>query len=118
MITAFIAAHALVVQMLLASLGMGTALAAPLYDEFGNPLCITHVEGPTDNGDRDHSQALQCCTQACSTFTSLFAAPAPGNFLVNRLPVVATKIRIDAEAGFVKRPETEPGRPRGPPLDI
>lgn len=115
MAAAFIAAHVLVLQMLLASLGTGTALAAPMYDEFGNPLCITHAEAPADTGHEDHSQALQCCTQACSTFVLLLSAPAPGNFLVNRLPAFTTRIRIEADAGALKRPETEPGRPRGPP---
>jgi hypothetical protein len=115
MIAAFIAAHALVLQMLFASLGMGTAIAAPLYDEFGNPLCITHLEEPADTGHEDHSQALQCCTQACTTFVSLLAAPIPGIFLVNQLPALTAKVRIAADAGALKRPETEPGRPRGPP---
>lgn len=110
-----IAAYALVLQMLLGSVLLGSAVAAPVLDDFGNPLCITHADsgGPSDH--EDGSKLPQCCTQACSVLAPILAPQLSDNFLSNRLEANFKPVPIEADTGPFERPETSPGNPRAPP---
>ncbi len=111
-----IAAFALVVQMLFGSVLLGSAVAAPILDDFGNPLCITHAEtsGPSDH--KDSSKLPQCCTQACSVLAPVLAPQFSDNFLSNRLETNSKPVTAEADPGPFERPETSPGKPRAPPF--
>ncbi|WP_117195170.1 hypothetical protein [Rhizobium terrae] len=112
--SASIAAFVLVVQMLLGSVLLSSAAATPVLDDFGNPLCITHVEGK-DHPDKNGSKLPECCTQACSILAPVLAPQFSDNFLSNRLQTNSRPVPAEADAGPFERPETSPGNPRAPP---
>lgn len=110
------AAYLFVFQLVLGSLALSvaTANAVPL-DSFGNPLCITHSES-SGSDHRDSSKLPECCTQACSMFAPLLASASTGHFIANRLEPVGQVFVAERFSGPFKRPETDPGNPRAPPL--
>jgi hypothetical protein len=112
---ASIAAYALVVQMLLGSFLLGSAVAAPVLDDFGNPLCITHAGGSGQSDHKDGSKLPECCTQACSVLAPALAPQFSDNFLNNRLEATSKLLPIEVDTGPFERPETSPGNPRAPP---
>ncbi|WP_172724529.1 hypothetical protein [Neorhizobium tomejilense] len=112
---ASIAAYALVVQMVLGSILLGSAVAAPVIDDFGNPLCITHAGGSGQSDHEDGPKLPECCTQACSVLAPALAPQFSDNFLSNRLEATAKPVPAEADIGPFERPETSPGNPRAPP---
>ena len=114
-VLASIAAYALVVQMVLGSILLGSAVAAPVVDDFGNPLCITHAGGSGQSDHKDGSKLPECCTQACSVLTPVLAPQLSDNFLSNRLEASSKPVPIEVDTGPFERPETSPGNPRAPP---
>lgn len=110
-----IAAYALVLQMLLGSVLLGSAVAAPVFDDFGNPLCITHADSSGQSDHKDSSKLPECCTQACSVFAPVLAPQFSDNFLSNRLEASSKPVPAEADIGPFERPETSPGNPRAPP---
>ncbi|MBP2557336.1 hypothetical protein J2T08_006261 [Neorhizobium galegae] len=114
-VLASIAAYALVVQMVLGSVLLGSAVAAPVVDDFGNPLCITHAGGSGQSDHKDGPKLPECCTQACSVLAPVLAPQLSDNFLSNRLEANSRPVPIEVDTGPFERPETSPGNPRAPP---
>ncbi|CDZ29631.1 hypothetical protein [Neorhizobium galegae] len=112
---ASIAAYALVVQMVLGSILLGSAVAAPVVDDFGNPLCITRAGGSSQSDHKDGPKLPECCTQACSVLAPVLAPQFSDNFLNNRLEATSTPVPAETDTGPFERPETSPGNPRAPP---
>lgn len=114
---ALVAAYMLVLQALFGAFAFGAAAGVPLFDDFGNPLCITsHAPGHAGGEGRDHSGMPDCCAPGCSMFAPATDGDREPNALSNPLRV-AFVVSIEAPTvvvvGNVAR---QPGSPRAPPF--
>lgn len=110
----------LALQGLFGAFTTGAASAGPMFDAFGNPLCIT--SGIHDPGSFGHTHepgsVPECCAGACS----LIAAPAfdtrADAFLSNPLPPAAPGFA--PFCAFIIQPafDHDPGSPRAPPANV
>jgi len=117
---ALVAAYMLILQGLFGAFALGAAAALPMLDAFGNPLCITSSD-PTasDTDDTSHSAVPDCCTVACSMFTSVATDERPAASVFNPLAATDASLapRIDLVAQLLS-PKQNPGSPRSPPQAV
>lgn len=117
----FAAAAVLLLQMALSAWATGAMAASPHLDAFGNPLCITSVDGPGFGldgglpGGGDHSKLPDCCTFGCSMVSApLLARDTQG--IVLSPPTAAIRIgRQSLEISLARHAGYVPGNPRAPP---
>lgn len=107
----------LVLQGLFGAFATGAADAGEMLDAFGNPLCITSMDGGSQTPDsRDHSAMPDCCTAACGMFAPLAAENPSPHSLSNPLSPSATVEPTTGLAVFHPAPGHDPGSPRAPPV--
>ncbi|MBL0934905.1 MAG: hypothetical protein IBJ07_09155 [Rhizobiaceae bacterium] len=114
---ALVAAYMLVLQALFGAFAFGAAAGVPLFDDFGNPLCITsHEPGHAGGEGRDHSGMPDCCAPGCSMFAPVTDGDREPNALSNPLRVAyAIPVAVPAIAA-ADDIACRPGSPRAPPL--
>jgi len=107
----------LVLHAFLGAWATGAMAAMPTHDAFGNPLCITSVEGHGTAPANDQSRLPDCCTFGCNTASSLHDT-ARGSDVIGLLrPLSSDDIRFELVQSFpVQRPDHDPGSPRAPPV--
>lgn len=120
MAIALVATYMLVLQALFGAFALGAAAASPLFDDFGNPLCIT--SGQLDERSPapiDHSALPDCCTIVCSMFAPSLAGDRDAHSLENLL-VFITAEPIQRFSDVARNLTLEPGpnSPRAPPLTV
>jgi len=115
---AFFAACMLFLQALVTGLSLGASAASPLLDAFGNPLCLTSVDGDATGSDHGgHGGLPNCCTSACSMFAQAAPCGSAGPSLPNPIGTFAFTLRPIFEAPAAAfAPQRSPGSPRAPPL--
>ena len=114
---ATLAALILVVQMVLSAWAGAAMAAQPMFDSFGNPLCITST---SDNAPSpDHPGKIPaCCIVGCGAVSPVLPAGAANEA---PLPVEFAPIVLGfapRETGTVSSPDHDPSSPRAPPLAI
>lgn len=111
---AIFAALALVLQLAANATAAASNAATPAFDIFGNPLCITSVDGGHTS---DHHTLPACCVLGCAGISAADLPP----------PVVAPAPVPVRGAGYVpsfrailfsSRSDYMPGRPRAPPFQL
>lgn len=117
----FAAAAVLLLQMALSAWGTGAMAASPDLDAFGNPLCITSVDGPGFGGDAglpgggDHSKLPNCCTFGCSMVSPLLVAQDTQSILLSPPTAAIRNGRQSLEISLARHAGYVPGNPRAPP---
>lgn len=114
----FVASYILVLQALIGAFALGAAVASPMLDVFGNPLCITSSDSTKSWPDNTrHSAVPNCCTIACNMFAPVTVDGRTPSSLVNQLPFAAEKPTPAFDSvEHILSPERNPGSPRSPPL--
>lgn len=111
---ALFAACVLVLQAAAGALALGSAVASPSLDAFGNPLCIggTAMEQTPDGVP---GLLPDCCTAACALLAPGTAGAAPHS-LANPLAPVSV-VAFPAPSGVEPAASRAhgPGNPRAPP---
>jgi hypothetical protein len=97
----------------------GAAMAAqPMYDAFGNPLCITNVVSQDGSSGGDHGKLPNCCAFGCAVASAAVALP-DGAVIETLAPT--TEARVFPEVVVAHGPRTDargPGNPRAPPFAV
>lgn len=114
---AVFAAYMLVVQAMLGAFAMGAANATPGLDIFGNPLCLTSMDGAGEH-ESPKSAVPECCSAGCSMFAPITPSDPTEHALDNPLDgplAFALPLEwLSPDQGH----EYRPGRPRAPPIVI
>lgn len=114
---AFIAACVLVLQAFLGAWATGAMAATPTHDAFGNPLCITSVDGHGTTPASDHSKLPDCCTFGCNMASSLLDTARDDDGIGLLRPLSSHDVRFALAQSFpIQRPDHDPGNPRAPPV--
>lgn len=110
------AALVFVVQTSLSLWAGAVAAATPMLDAFGNPLCITSMDGDGTTPAGDRGAPVNCCTLGCSAAGLALAEPdmeAVPAFLPEKS---SAQPRIAVVASVVRSLDHDPASPRAPPL--
>jgi hypothetical protein len=113
-----LAAAALFVLQSLFSSWAVAGPAQPLLDAFGNPLCITSVDGHAPAPPGDHSRPSDCCMLGCAGFSHALADAGDASSALVHPPVPLALAYGDERQFSVEPAEHNPGSPRAPPLTI
>lgn len=113
--TAYLAACILMLQFLAGAFALGAAAAAPpVFDIFGNPLCINSMD--MDNRV-DLPVMPECCTTACAMASLLPPCDALPNSLLNpRSPDLLHPVMTFEAICHAPIVAHGPGNPRSPPV--
>ena len=87
----------------------------PMLDLFGNPLCITSMDGDA-GAPADHGAALDCCVLGCSAAASDSLAPSVHDAIPVDYPERRVVLSTHSNLPVVVGGDRDPFRPRGPPL--
>lgn len=115
---AFVAATILVVQAFLSAWAGAAMAAQPMFDAFGNPLCISDTVRDSGAPGDDHGKLPSCCTLGCSAVSPLLAPP--GDVVAAGLALSVSIARAPAArtVPIVAGLDHDPGSPRAPPLHV
>lgn len=97
----------------------GAAMAAqPMYDTFGNPLCVTSVVSDDGSTGGDHAKLPNCCVFGCAAASA--AVDAPQDVVIATLaPSLEATILPEGLSLRDPRPDARgPGSPRAPPIAV
>lgn len=117
-LVAIAAAILIALQTLLGTVAMAENAATPMFDAFGNMLCINSVEGH-DSGstpNKDRSLLPECCTLACGLVHTFVPTDTSVTVLFNPLAEPLQKSFIRFAQPFRSALDSLPGNPRAPPF--
>jgi len=113
---AFAAVLVLLAQAMLQSWAGAAMAAQPMFDAFGNPLCISdRVDHDASPGGR-HGVLPSCCTLACAALAASVAPPPATVAEILAPPAMHVAVRRVALPDRPRNDLRGPGNPRAPPL--
>lgn len=112
---AFLAALVFVVQTSLSLWAGAVAAATPMLDAFGNPLCITSMDGDGAAPAGGHGAPTNCCTLGCSTAGLALAEPDLEAVPAFEPEVSPVEPRVAFLPSTVRSLDHDPASPRAPP---
>jgi hypothetical protein len=114
--TAIVVALALFAQSVLSAWSASAMVAQPMFDGFGNPLCVTVSDDA--GGTSDHSRLPVCCTFGCASAATMLPVPEADG--ISESPIRAPIRLGSASSALIPAPATkyDPGNPRAPPVAV
>ena len=114
--TAIFVALALFAQAFLSAWSAGAMVAQPMFDRFGNPLCVTGSDDAS--GTSDQSRPSACCTFGCASAAPMLAVPEAGGTAA--IPVRILQMLGSASSALIPvlASKYDPGNPRAPPVAV